>query len=492
MIQVTNLAFSYTDEPLYEGVNFIIGDGQKIGIVGANGSGKSTLINIIAGREMQTQGKVKVIGKIAIVPQEIKHDPEMEQAKSVKDYVDPENIHEDHKIKKLFAGLEIKLNLDDSPQKLSGGQKTKLALAKALMSEPDILLLDEPTNFMDIAGKKWVMNFLSRYTKTVLVISHDLELMNNAIDKILSVNPLNKTIDEYKGNYSQYKKLKEQKDALQKRQAIMGQKQVKRMEEAVLHAMSFRTEKGVRARVQLQRRLVKMKENLPELPAEVRKIKIRLPDPANVGEIPLQASSIKKSYGDNTVLKDVSLTIMRGERIALIGPNGAGKSTFIKILIGLLKADSGDVIKNENLKIGYYSQEFETFDMEKTVIATFMDTVHQSEGYARAFLGRYMLGGNKISQKIGTLSGGEKTRLSICLLTASNYNLLILDEPTTYLDVLSQRIILEALKEYKGAMLIVSHTPEFVKELAPKRAYIFPDERTVFWENSLVDLVSEI
>src|SRR5258708_1281814 len=307
----------------------------------------------------------------------------MEKEKRVEEYGEPENIYEDHKIKKLFAGLEIKLELDSSPQKLSGGQKTKLALAKALLSEPDILLLDEPTNFMDIAGKKWVMNFLSRYTKTVLVISHDLELMNYAIDKILSVNPLNKTIDEYKGNYShyclaflqcifllfkffilgiitfktideykgnysQYKKLKEQKDALQKRQAIMGQKQVKRMEEAVLHAMSFRTEKGVRARVQLQRRLVKMKENLPELPAEVRKIKIRLPDPANVGEIPLKASSIIKSYSDHIVLKDVSLTIMRGERIALIGPNGAGKSTFIKILVGLLKPDSGVVIKKPN------------------------------------------------------------------------------------------------------------------------------------------------
>ncbi|CAN5287891.1 hypothetical protein BH10PAT1_BH10PAT1_5970 [soil metagenome] len=182
---------------------------------------------------------------------------------------------------------------------------------------------------------------------------------------------------------------------------------------------------------------------------------------------------------------------MRGERIALIGPNGVGKSTFIKILMGFLEADSGTVIKNENLKIGYYSQEFETFDMEKTVVETFTDAVGQSEGFARAFLGRYMLSGNKIYQKVTTLSGGEKTRLAISLLTANNYNLLILDEPTTYLDVLSQRIILEALKEYKGAMLIVSHTPEFIAELNPTRAYIFPDEKTVYWENSLVNKISE-
>lgn len=491
MIQVTNLSFSYGEDPLYEGVNFIIGEGQKIGIVGPNGSGKTTLLSIVAGKENQTTGKINVIGRISIVPQEIKHDPEMENAESVKDYVDPDNSHEDHEIKKLFSGLEIKMDLDKLPQKLSGGQKTKLALAKALLSAPDILLLDEPTNFMDIAGKKWVMNFLSRYPKTVIIISHDLALMNSALDKILFVNPPTKTVDEYKGNYTQFQKLKGEKDALAKRQAIMGQKQVKRMEEAVVHAMGYRSEKGVRVRVQLQKRLAKMKENLPELPSEVRKIKIRLPDPANVGEIPIKADSISKSYGERTILKNVSLTVMRGERVVLIGPNGVGKSTFIKILMGMLEPNGGTVIRNSELNIGYYSQEFETFDMGRTVIETFMETTNQNEGFSRAFLGRYMFSGQKIYQKIETLSGGEKTRLSIALLTAKNHNLLILDEPTTYLDVLSQRIILEALKEYKGAMLIVSHTPEFIIELAPKRAYLFPDERTVFWDNSLVEKVEQ-
>ncbi len=492
MIQISKLAFSFTDEPLYENVNFIIGEDQKIGLVGPNGSGKTTLLNIIAGKEHQSEGKVDVIGKIAYVPQEIKRDSQMENAKFVMDYVNPDNSYEPHEIKKIFSGLELTVSLAASPQELSGGQKTKLALAKALLESPDILLLDEPTNFMDDAGKKWVMSFLSRYPKTVIVISHDLALMNHAIDKILYVNPMNKTVDEYKGNYKEFERLKKEKDELQRKQAVQGQKQVKRMEEAVLHAMSFRSEKGVRVRVQLQKRLGKMKENLPSLPEEVRKIKIRLPDPANVGEIPLKADSISKSYGEKKVLKNVSLTVMRGERIALIGPNGVGKSTFIKILMGMLTPDSGTVIKNSELKVGYYSQEFETFDMHKTVMDTFIEVTHLNEGMCRAYLGRYMLGGNKISQKIETLSGGEKTRLSIALLTANNYNLLILDEPTTYLDVLSQRIILEALKEYKGAMLIVSHTPEFVIELKPQRAYLFPDEKTMYWENSIVQKIEEI
>ena len=186
------------------------------------------------------------------------------------------------------------------------------------------------------------------------------------------------------------------------------------------------------------------------------------------------------------------MTLHRGERIALIGPNGVGKSTYIKIIMGLLIPDSGEIIKNSDLKIGYYSQEFETFDMNKTVIEIFAEKIQQTEGFARAFLGRYMFTGQKIFQKIETLSGGEKTRLSIALLTANNYNLLILDEPTTYLDVLSQRVILEALKEYKGAMLIVSHTPEFIIELAPERAYLFPEERMLFWENSIVEKIAEV
>ena len=492
MIKAVNLAFGFGEVPLYEKANFIIGEDQKVGLVGANGSGKTTLLNIISGKAEPTEGRIEVEGKIGIVPQEIRVDPEMESATSVRSYVDKNNEHEDHEIKKMFAGLEITLELTAKPQNLSGGQKTKLALAKALLSAPDILLLDEPTNFMDTAGKKWVMSFLGRYPKTVIVISHDLSLMNTTLDKILSVNTFNKSIDEYKGNYNQYMKLKKEKEELQKRQAIQGQKQVKRMEEAVLHAMSFRSEKGVRVRVNLQRRLEKMKENLPELPPEVRKIKIRLPDPANIGEIPIKVDNIKKSYGEKEVLKDVSVTLHRGERIALIGPNGVGKSTFIKIIMGRLEPDSGTINKNSEIKIGYYSQEFETFDMNKTVIETFSESTHQGEGFARAFLGRYMFSGDKIYQKIETLSGGEKTRLSIALLTGLNYNVLILDEPTTYLDVLSQRIILEALKEYKGAMLVVSHTPEFITELAPQRAYLFPEERMVFWENKLVEKVSEI
>ena len=189
---------------------------------------------------------------------------------------------------------------------------------------------------------------------------------------------------------------------------------------------------------------------------------------------------------------DINFSIKRGERIALLGPNGSGKSTFIKILMGIIKPDGGEVIKNESAKIGYYSQEFETFDFQKSVLESFCDGTKKDEWFARSFLGRYMFLQDKVFQNVGSLSGGEKTRLSIAILTGSDNNLLVLDEPTTYLDVISQRVILDALKDYTGTMIVVSHTPDFVKELEPVKAYLFPEEKMIYWEDGLLDKVLEV
>lgn len=492
MINVSDLAFGFSEKPLYKDVTFKVAKGKKVGLVGPNGAGKSTLLKILMGKEDGYSGKVEVSGSMALVPQEVKNDPDMEASSTALSYVDPKNIHPEHEIKKLFSSLELSVSLSDNPKKFSGGQKTKLALSRALLSNPDILLLDEPTNFMDIAGTKWVMNFLASYEGTVIVISHDLELMDKDIDKVLAVNPASSVIEEYTGNYSSYLRLKSEKEELLKKQVLVKQKHIKQMEEGLKKMARNTSKKGVRARVRQRRRIEKEKEALPAAPPEIRNIKISLPTPANVGELPIRAANIKKSYGDNEVLRNVSFTIIRNERIVLLGPNGVGKSTFIKILMGMIEADSGDVIKNPLLKVGYYSQEFETFDFTKRLIDVFMDKTNKDDRFARAFLGRFMFIGDKVFQKIESLSGGEKTRLSIAILTAQDNNLLILDEPTTYLDVMSQRIILESLKEYKGTMILVSHTPEFVVELSPDKAFLFPEEKFVYWDNSLVGKVEEI
>ncbi len=487
MIRAVDLSFSHTDKPLYEEESFVIGKGQKVGLVGPNGSGKSTLLGIIMGKEDGYKGKVTTMGSIALVPQEIKYDSVMEGSLSVRNYIDPDNNYEDHELLKFLSGLQIDIDIDSSPKNKSGGQKTKLALARALLSKPDILLLDEPTNFMDLEGKRWVMNFLSKYEGTVVVISHDLTLMDSAIDKILAINPAFKRIEEYKGNYSDYVRLKGQREELVRKELVVKVRHLKRMEEGYEKLDKYDSKRAI-----WRRRIERERANLPELPPEIRKISIQLPEPARIGELIIKVSDITKSYGDLTVLKGVNFSLLRGERAALIGPNGAGKSTFIKILMELIKEDSGTVYKNHDLKVGYYSQEFETFDFQKRVIDAFIEGTQKDEDYARSFLGRYMFLGQKVYQRIESLSGGEKTRLAIAILTGRDNNLLILDEPTTYLDVMSQKVILEALKEYKGSMILVSHTPEFIKDLKPNKALLFPEQKTVLWDDDLIDRIIEV
>lgn len=486
MIRVSHLSFSYGLTPILQDASFSVADNQKVGLVGHNGSGKSTLFRLICGELSPDDGRLEVVGHIVNVPQEVKNDPVMEQSATIRQYLDPNNLHQDFELREILAGLEMAtLDFLGSPQVLSGGQKTKLAIARALILQPDILLLDEPTNFLDQAGKLWVMNFLSSYTKTVVLVSHDLHLLDQNIDKVLVINQHTKTIDEYKGNYSDFVRLKSVHDALAKRQAIVAQKHLAQMKKGLAKMAHFKSGKGVRQRLNLQHRVEKMEANLPDIPREIRGMKLVLPEPSWVGSLPIWAKNISHSFGPKIVLQDVSLDIRRGKKIALIGPNGAGKSTLIKILIGQIIPSAGEVIRDDKLSLGYYSQEFENFDLTLTLLQIMKTTCQLPEGRLRSILGRFLFSGDQVLQKISSLSGGEKTRLAIALLLAQNFNLLILDEPTTYLDVLSQRIILEAIKEYQGAILIVSHNPQFLAELRLDRKLYLPDNKIEVCQQSI-------
>lgn len=478
MILAKNIFYSYGNNAIFKDASFFVAKNSKVGLVGANGSGKSTLFKLLTKEDFPEDGKFDISGQIMSVPQEVKRDDKMEHATSVRDYLDPTNSHEDYEILKILAKLELpQIQLDDAPQHFSGGQKTKLAIARALLAEPDILLLDEPTNFLDTAGKAWMMNFLGRYPKTLIIISHDLALLDKNIDKILEVNSQTKKIEEYNGNYSFYVKLKGEREEVLVHQIHTQERRIVEMKKGLLKISGNRSEKGVRQKLNLAKRIEKLVEALPEMPPEAKKIHMKLPDPAWVGELPLLILGISKSFGDKKVLTNVDFDIKRGERIALIGQNGAGKSTLIKIIMQMLVPDSGEILKDDRLSIGYYSQEFETFDFNKTLLDTVKDKCQMDEKSLRSLLGRFLFSGDKVFQKVASLSGGEKTRLSIATLLAKNYNLLILDEPTTYLDVLSQRLILEALKSYQGAMIIVSHTPEFITELKPSRRFLLPENK---------------
>ena len=484
MILGKNIFYSYGKENIFEGANFFIPKNSKVGVVGVNGCGKSTLFNLITKQDFIDDGKLEVVGEVMLVPQEVKRDEQMEKAQSIRDYLDPYYQKQDYELLKMLSKLELeRLSLDGKPQVLSGGQKTKLAIARALIFEPEILLLDEPTNFLDIEGKKWMMNFLGRYSKTLVIISHDLKLLDKNIDKIIEVNKNTKLIEEYNGNYTNYVTLKGERETLLVNQIHVQERKIVEMKKGLLKIAGNRSEKGVRQKLNLQKRIEKLVVALPQMPPAIKKINMQLPEPAWIGEVVLMAEGICKSYGDKKVLDNINFDIKRGERIALMGQNGAGKSTLIKILMEMISADSGELFKDDKIKIGYYSQEFETFDMNKNLLDTVRDKCEMAEPQLRCLLGRFLFPGQKVFQKVATLSGGEKTRLSIATLLAKNYNLLILDEPTTYLDVLSQRLILEALKFYKGAMIIVSHTPEFIEELKPDRKFWLSENRMELCQN---------
>jgi ATP-binding cassette, subfamily F, member 3 len=493
MIQVKDITFSHAGEPLYEEASFSLPKNRKAGLVGLNGSGKSTLFRLLLGEEWPEDGTVKVEGKVLLVPQEVSNDPVQKRSETVREYLTKAKPLGDDKLEELLDRMELtQVSLDDKPSKLSGGQKTRLAILFAVLSEPEVLLLDEPTNFLDTAGKKWVMHWLARYKKTLVVVSHDLDLLDRNIDKVIYINKQTRKFEEYTGTYSKFKKLKADRDEHLTRYIKNQEKQIARMKKSVEGLRRSNVEKVIRQRVQLEKRIQRIADKLPQLPEEVVRIKIQLPEPAHIGSLPLRVSGMGKAYGKAEVLREVSFSIERRQRVALIGHNGAGKSTLIKIIMGFLEPTRGTVEVDERAKIGYYSQEFESFDLNKELFETVRDKTPASDGQIRAFLAKFMFRNEMLKQRVGSLSGGEKTRLAIALLMLDNYNFLILDEPTTYLDVLSQKIILVALKAYTGTMLVVSHTREFVEELKPDRAFLLPEEKLMYWENSLLNRTVEM
>jgi len=492
MIKAVDISYSYSFGPVFDRASFSVGNTMKVGLTGPNGAGKSTLFKLLIHEDTPTSGTLSIEGSIAHVPQEVKRDVLLDQSENIRSYIDPDHKKHDHELHRMIQGLEMDLSLENTPQLFSGGQKTKLAILRAMIAEPDILLLDEPTNFLDKQGTLWMMNFLRHYEKTLVIISHDLPLLDSAINKVLSVNSFTKKIEEYKGNYTTYLRLKAEQDALLTRNIVNEQKHIKRMEKGLERMARYSSEKGVRRRTNLKRRIERIKDSLPELPKELKGMKMTLEHPRPTGEIPISAQHITKTFGEDVVLSDVSFSLRKNERVAILGPNGSGKTTCIKILMGLLSPDSGTVITDERVTIGYYSQEFDTFDFEKTLLQTVEEQCELSEGRIRQYLSSFLFPGDRVKQQVGTLSGGEKTRLAIALLMIKNPNLLILDEPTTYLDVLSQRIILNVLKQYTGAMIFVSHTEQFVTELTPNRVLLMPEATITYWMPEFTEKVGEI
>ncbi len=509
MIDIQNLSVDFGNKVLFENVNLRINRQDKIALVGLNGTGKSTLLKIISGIEKPSSGQVSVPKNFTCgyLPQEfvqLKGLPLIEEIKSsFTEYVSLEkrekeihNILEDGQLsereKKIylerlgqiihrkeeidFYGLEARIEkvlsglgfrekeFGKNVKEFSGGWQMRIELAKILLNKNDILLLDEPTNHLDIDSLWWLTNYLQNYNGAMIVISHDKYFINKVTEKTLEI--ANKKITFFNGNYNQYLKAKK----IAEEQAIAAYKnQQKKIKETERFIERFRYKASKASQVQSRiKQLEKLQEI--ELPEFEKNIKIKFPEPPRSAVIPVKLEKVTGGYPGKTVFENLDLQIERGEKVALVGRNGTGKSTLLKIVSGILNPLAGKVIYGQNTKISYYAQEVaETFNLEDDILTTLRQIPSDlTEGQLRTILGAFLFHGDDVNKKIKILSGGEKSRVALASILLQKANLIVLDEPTNHLDYQSKEILQEALKNYKGSLLIASHDIDFLKGIVDK------------------------
>ncbi len=373
---------------------------------------------------------------------------------------------------------------------LSGGQKTRLALAALLFRQPELLILDEPTNHLDRSSAGWLMDFLVSLPGTVLLVSHDLVLLDRAIARVLRIDETSGELEAYRGNYSSYLAQREARRLQVEKQARLAGRQMAQMQ-----ATADRWRSGTRATQakSIEKRIERLREGLPEKMSASKGPKLQTLATAPSSRLVLEVEELWKAYGENIVLLGVGFTLERGQKLALLGPNGAGKTTLLKTIAGRLAADDGAVRLGHNVKVGYYAQEHEALDPAASVldearasVAAAGSGTPPADSQLRAFLGTFLFTGAKVLQRVGTLSGGEKTRLALAKIFLERGNLLLLDEPTNNLDPASREALLQALKRFDGTLIIVCHVADFMERLAPERALVLPGGENSFFDPSLL------
>jgi ATPase subunit of ABC transporter with duplicated ATPase domains len=508
MLRITGLGKSYGARALFENVDLELNAGARYGLVGANGSGKTTLLKLVAGDEEATTGTVTLPARarMGVLRQDqflkdaelclhiaMMGDreawPVLAERTRIIDHGegDPNRLAEleealastggytlEARASEVLAGLGIPERSHRQPlSTLSGGFKLRVLLAQVLLGGPDVVLLDEPTNHLDILSIRWLEKFLAGYRGTALVISHDQRFLDNVATHILDVDY--GTITQYPGNYSAFLLAKA---AERERESA----EIARAAKVVAEKRAFVERFGAKASKakQAQSRLKQIERiEVGELKTSSRRSPVfRFTPERPSGVEALEVKSIDKAYGDKHVLKDVSLTVRRGERVAVIGPNGLGKSTLLKIVTGRVAPDSGTARFGHEVRPGYFAQDHHELlpDPEQTLI-DYIWQLCPSEGtsYVRGELGRMLFSGDDAKKKIGALSGGEAARLVFCRLSVERPNLLLLDEPTNHLDLEAIAALVDALKEFQGTLLFVSHDRWFVSELATRVLELTPD-----------------
>lgn len=524
-----NLYLEFGTEVIYEGANFLINDEDKVGLVGVNGAGKTTLFKVILGMQELDSGKIIIPRKkrIGYLPQEIilenkettvfeylmsaRPIEELEQKlTSLYEHVAVADEKEQTKILKAISNTQELLEYYDCYQAenilfelidnmnidadlldmrlmdLSGGQKSKIAFAHLLYSNPEVLLLDEPTNHLDVDTRNFITDYLKSYRGMVLIISHDVSFLDAITNKTLFLDKVSKTMKMYDGNYSTYlKKAAEAKEA--KRRLLEKQEKEEQKLRDIVLLYSNSSGKRKRMAQSREKQLNKMMKNHLEYDKVYKRVKLNIKPNREGSKIPVKVNNITFAYPNSeNIIKNLSFIVNRNERFLIVGENGVGKSTLLKLLVNQLGPKEGNIWFGNKTDLAYYAQEQENLDLSKTIMEN-IDKTGYSEKELRTILGSFLFHGDDVFKKVGVLSPGEKARIALCKVMLEKANLMLLDEPTNHLDPDTQAIIGENFKDYEGTIILVSHNPSFVKSIGIDRMLILPQGKIVNYSDEVLE-----
>jgi ATPase subunit of ABC transporter with duplicated ATPase domains len=531
MLIARDLSIEIGARRLLDPVTFTVGNGEKVAIVGRNGAGKSTLLSVLLGahpEHLRVTGEVLRQGSVGFLPQEpvpgglgvepmgLSHvlsargidrlDADMHDARRAmaadpsadnidrfttleEEFREKGGYEAESEVARLAAGLglEEELLIEDL-NNLSGGQRRRVDLMRVLYEQPETMVLDEPTNHLDKAAKRWLFDELEKFRGTVLLISHDLPLLDKSIDRVLALRDAQ--LREYKGNYSKFLKLEEERRLSEEKIAAVQDQKIDQLSK-LADSMRGQTEKRARLAKVLDRKVEKLQDNRIEVTKKEKKVVFRLPDPPRAGDIAMTVDNLSVSYERLSVLRDTSFISRRGDRIVIVGRNGAGKSSLLRCLAGVQTAQTGEVRFGANVTIGYFAQENEQIDFSKTVLGNLDNSTVTSDVQRRSMLGAFGLKGEAANQMPASLSGGERAKLALAILATSEANLLLLDEPTNNLDPASVEALGEMMRQWKGTIVAVSHERGFVEALEPTHAVLLPEEYFDLWDEEYMDLIEQ-